>query len=135
MNHILHWSIVFSLLAMNLSGLSFAAEQLDKATLETLIKGNSVEGKKIKWKTTYKMHFVPSGKYSRIDSLNNEERGEWRIESDGMLCMTGLRREKERCRTVKQRSDGGYDVYNVRGQVIWTMDKVSPGNPFSLKPN
>lgn len=135
MNPILRWSIVFSLLAMNFSGLSFAAEQLDKATLETLIKGNSVEGKKIRWKTTYKMHFDPSGKFSRIDSLNNEERGAWRIESDGALCMTGLRREKERCRTVKQRSDGGYDVYNVRGQVIWTMDKVSPGNPFSLKPN
>lgn len=135
MNHILRWSIVFSLLAMSLSGLSYAAEQLDNGALETLIKGNTVEGKRIKWKTTYKMYFDPAGRFTRIDSLNNEERGEWRIETDGTLCMIGHRREREKCRTVKQRNDGGYDVYNVRGQVIWTMDKVSPGNPFSLKPN
>jgi hypothetical protein len=131
MYHISRWAIVCGLLAMAFLGQSFAAEQLDKGTLETLIKGNTVEGKKIKWKTTYKMYFDPSGKFWRIDSLDNKERGKWSVENDGTLRMTG---RKERDRTVKQRSDGGYDVYNVRGQVIWTMDKVTPGNPYNLEP-
>jgi hypothetical protein len=131
MNHISRRVIICGLLAMNLLGLSYAAEQLDKDTLETLIKGNTVEGRKIKWKTTYRMYFDPSGKFQRIDSLNNKEGGEWHVERDGKLRMTG---RKEKYRTVKQRSDGGYDVYNRRGQVIWTMDKVSPGNPYNLIP-
>ena len=131
MNHISRWAIVCGLLAMNLLGLSFAGEQLDKGTLETLVKGNTVEGKKIKWKTTYKMYFDPSGKFARTDSLNNKEGGEWQIESDGTLRMIG---RKENNRTVKQRSDGGYDVYNARGQVIWTIDKVVQGNPYNLIP-
>lgn len=131
MKRISLWAIIFGLLAMNLSGMSFAGDQLDKDTLETLIKGNSAEGRKIQWKTTYKMYFDPSGKFWRIDSLNNKESGKWYVESDGKLRMVG---RKERLRTVKQRDDGGYDVYNNRGQVIWTMDKVSPGNPFHLIP-
>ncbi len=129
MNHISRWTIVCCLLAMTLSGLSFAGGQLDKGTLETLIKGNSVEGKRIKWKTTYKMYFEPSGMFRRIDSLNNKESGEWEIESDGTLCMIG---RKKRCRAVKQRGDGGYDVYNRRDEVVWTMDKVTSGNPYNL---
>jgi len=129
MNHISRWAIVCGFLAMNLVGLSFAGDELDKATLETLIKGNTAEGKRIKWETTYKMYFDPSGKFKRIDSLNNKEGGEWHVESDGTLRMVG---RKEKYRTVKQRGDGGYDVYNVRGQVIWTMDKVTPGDPYNL---
>ena len=129
MNRILHWSIIFGFLFMNLLGLSFAGEQLGKDNLETLIKGNSVEGKKIKWKTTYKTYFDPSGKFKRIDSLNNKESGEWRVESDGKLCMIG---RKENCFTVKQRSDGGYDVHNTVDEVTWTIDKVFPGNQYNL---
>ena len=129
MNHISRWAIVCSFLAMNLLGLSFAGEQLDKNTLETLIKGNTVEGKLIKWETTYKMYFAPSGTFRRIDSLNNKTGGEWYVESDGTLHMIG---RKEKYRMVKQRSDGGYDVYSPRDQVIWTFEKVSPGNPYNL---
>jgi len=133
MNHISRWTIVCGFLAMNLLGLSFAGEQVEKGALETLIKGNTVEGKKIKWKTTYKMYFDSSGKFSRIDSLNNKESGEWSVECDGTLCLS-KNVHKEKCRTVKQRSDGGHDVYNVRRQVIWTMDKVTSGNPYNLIP-
>jgi hypothetical protein len=115
---------------MSLPGLSFAEEKISKDTLETLIKGNSVEGKKINWDTTYKMYLDPAGKFRRIDSLGNKDSGEWYVASDGMLCITG--RKKEKCRTVKQRSDGGYDVYNKMDEVIWTMDKVSPGNSYNL---
>ena len=39
---------------------------------------------------------------------------------------------KDRYRTVKQRKDGGYDVYNKAGKVVWTMDKLVPGNPYNL---
>lgn len=131
MNNVSRWAIVCGLLAMNLVALSFAGEKLDKDTLETLIKGNTVEGKKIKWKSTYKMYLDPSGEFRRIDSNNNNEGGVWRVESDGTLCMTG---RKENCRAIKQRSDGGYDVYSDRGQVVWTMDKFSPGDPYNLMP-
>ena len=130
MNHILRWVIVFGFMAMSLPGLSFAVEQLDKQTLETLIKGNTVEGRNLKWKTTYKMYFAPSGRFKRIDSLDTRYGGEWYVERDGMLRMVG---RKEKYRTVKQRSDGGYDVYGVSGNLIWTMDKVIPGNPYNLK--
>jgi hypothetical protein len=124
-------SLIIGFLLMLLSGWAYADKQLDKETLEALIKGNTVEGKRVKWKTTYKMYFDPSGKYRRIDSLNNKEGGDWRVEKDGKLTMIG---RKEHNRIVKQRSDGGYDVYNKSGQVVWTMDKITPGNPYDLVP-
>jgi len=131
MNRNMHINLIIGFLLMSLFGWAYADDQLDKATLETVIKGNTVEGKKIKWKTTYKMYFDPSGKYRRIDSLNNKEGGDWRVEKDGKLTMIG---RKEKHRIVKQRGDGGYDVYNTSGQVVWTMDKVIPGNPYELVP-
>lgn len=127
----LRTSISIGLLLMILIGWAYADEQLDKEALETLIKGNTVEGKIIKWKSTYKMYFDPSGKFRRIDSLNNKEGGDWYVEDDGKLIMIG---RKKKYRSIRQHSDGGYDVYNPSGQVIWTMDKVIPGNPYDLVP-
>lgn len=133
MNTVTRWAVVLGLLVMSLSGLSFAAGDMDKASLEQLIKGNTVEGTRIKWKTTYKMFFDASGKYSRIDSRNNEEHGKWKVQKDGSLLMIDNKREKENVRIVKKREDGGYDMYNQNGVVILTMDKVSPGNPYNLQ--
>ena len=130
MNHISRCTIACCFLAISLPGLSFAGEQISKDTLETLIKGNTVEGKKIRWETTYKMYFDPAGTFMRIDSLTNKDGGEWYVASDGLLCTTA--RKKERCRSVIQRSDGGYEVYNKREEVVWTMDKISPGDPYNL---
>ena len=132
MKHISRLAIICGFLAINLLGVSFAGEPLGKDALETLIKGNTIEGKKVKWDTTYKMYFDASGKFIRTDSLNNKDRGEWRIESDGSLCII---RGKEKCRIIKQRSDGGgYDLYNLLGKLLLTIDKVSPGNPYNLAP-
>jgi hypothetical protein len=119
------------LIAMTLPALALADEQLDQAAVENLISSNTVEGKKLKWGTTYRTYFDPSGKFHRIDSLNNKEGGEWYIQDNGRLCMVG---RKERCRIIKQRNDGGYDVFNRQGQQIWTIDKVIPGYPYDLKP-
>ncbi|MEJ2657248.1 MAG: hypothetical protein P8012_08615 [Desulfobacterales bacterium] len=132
MNHIWRWAIVCGFLAMNISGPSFADVRLDKSALETLIKGNTVEGRNIKWKTTYRMYFDPTGRFWRIDSRYNKEKGEWHVEKNGTLRMSG---RKVNYRKVKQRSGGGYDVYGDRGTVIWTIDKVTPGNPYHLGPN
>jgi hypothetical protein len=123
--------IIYGVILIASSGLVFANDQLDKEALETLIKGNTIEGTKIKWKSTYKTYFDETGKFKRIDSKNNEEGGAWKVEGNGMLVMTG---RKEKKRIVKQREDGGYDVYNQRGQVIWTIDKVTSGNPYNLVP-
>ena len=131
MNYILRWSILFIFLAINAIGVAVADEKLDKATLETLIKGNSAEGKNLVWNITYKMYFDPTGRFRRIDSRGNREGGDWEIEKDGTLFMMG---NKNRRRTVKQRSDGGYNVYNRRGDIIWTMEKVTPGNAYNLTP-
>jgi len=129
MRHISHWSIVCGLLAMNFLSLSYAGGQLDKDTLETLINGNTVEGKWVKWGTTYKMYFDPSGNYKRIDSLDNKTGAKWFVDSDGTLRLVG---RKDRYRTVKQRGDGGYDVYSPGGELLWTMDKFSSGDIYKL---
>jgi len=131
MKHISLRVIVFSFLSMILPGLSLAGEQLDKHSLETLIKGNTIEGNNLKWKTTFRMYFDPTGRFKRKDSLGNKNGGEWFIEQNGSLRMIG---RKEKYRTVKQRSDGGYDVYGVSGNLIWTMDKIIPGNPYNFNP-
>ena len=130
-----HWRwMVFVVLSIPVLSLSVnAAGEMDKASLEKLLSGNTVEGSRIKWKTTYKMHLDSAGTYSRIDSLNNKERGTWKVMKDGTLMMTGRKKGKEQERTVKQRTDGAYEVYNARGMVIWTIDKVTPGNPYQLQ--
>jgi hypothetical protein len=129
MRHISKWIIVCGLLAMNVLNLSYAGGQLDKDTLETLIKGNTAEGQWVKWGTTYKMYFDPSGKYKRIDSLDNKTGAKWFVDSDGTLRLVG---RKDRYRTVKQREDGGYDVYSPGGELLWTMDKFTTGDTYKL---
>jgi len=129
MKHISRWAVICCFLAMNLLGQSFAGDHLDKSTLEKLIKGNTLEGTKTISKATYKMYFEPTGEFTRTDSRKNEVAGDWYIENDGTLCTTV---NKRKCRTVKQRKDGGYDVYNAGNVLVRTIDKVSPGDPYNL---
>lgn len=129
MKHVARYAVVCGLLSMSVSYSSFAGEKVSSDSLESALKGNTVEGRKLKWKTTYKMYLDPSGRMGRVDSLDNVEAGEWRVDSDGALC---IQVRKNRCRVVEQRDDGGYDVFNQRGQKIWTMDTISPGNPYGL---
>lgn len=123
---------ILALLSLTLgTGLAHADEQLGKEALETLIKGNTVEGTKLNWKTTYKMYFDPNGRFTRIDSLNNKEKGAWSIDEKGILLMSG---RKNNYRIVKKRSDGGHDLCDKTGKPLLTMDKVVPGNPYNLQP-
>ena len=129
MRHVSYVAIICCFLAMNLLGLSFAGEHVDKDTLNTLIKGNTVEGIRVAWKTSYKMYFDSSGKFNRIDSNNSKDKGEWEVKKDGSLCII---KGKEKCRWVKQRSDGGYEITNLLDKLLWTITKVSPGDPYGL---
>lgn len=65
-----------------------AETRVSGTELKTLLSGNTVEGKYIKWKTTHKMYFEATGKLRRIDSLNNKEKGEWYIDDSGNLCIS-----------------------------------------------
>lgn len=122
--------VLATVLAIGPSGLVLADKPIDRDTFEAAIRGNTVEGRKIQWDTTYKMYFEPSGKYFRIDSLNNKEKGKWSVAKNGDLVMEG--RKKPKSRAVTQRDDGGYDIHNDRDQVIWTIDKIVPGDPHGL---
>jgi len=129
MKHLKYVAIIFGFFAMSLTGLSFAGEHLDKDTLETLIKGNTVEGVRVAWKTSYKMYFDSSGKFKRIDSNNTTDKGEWEVKKDGSLCII---KGKTKCRWANKRSDGGYEVTNLLDKLLWTITKVSPGDPYGL---
>jgi len=97
--------------------------------LQTLLSGNTGEGKFIKWDTTYKAYFEATGRMFRIDSLNNRERPQWYINKEGELCIKG--KHKENCHEVKKREDGGYNLY-LSNDLKWTIDKIVPGNPNNL---
>ena len=130
MKRVLNLFVLASILTVAPSGLVLADKPIDKDAFEAAIKGNTVEGRKIKWETTYKMYLEPSGKYFRVDSLNNKENGKWSMAKNGDLVIEG--RKGSKSRAVTQRDDGGYDIHNDRDQVIWTIDKIVPGDPHGL---
>ncbi len=111
-------------------GILFAEEAVDGETIKKVLAGNTVEGKLVKWGTTFKMYFTENGYFKRVDSLNNKESGEWEINSQSKLCIL---LNKKRCRIVKKRDDGGYNVYSNAGELKMTFDKVLPGDPHNLK--
>lgn len=131
MRRILYWCVT-AVFLLSIASMPFAAEPVDKATLESLVKGNTAEGTSIKWNNTFKLYFDPSGKYSRLDSKNNQENGKWAVSDKGELVMTGFKKNKEQKRDVKKRDDGVYEIFGDGGQLIWTIEKVTPGNPYDL---
>ncbi|UCE88284.1 MAG: hypothetical protein JSW10_07925 [Pseudomonadota bacterium] len=96
--------------------------------LKALLSGNTAEGRYIKWETTHKMFFDASGEIRRVDSLNNEEKGEWYVNKQGELCISV---RKERCSEVTMRDDGGYNA-SRKGTLVFTFDKIVSGNPHNL---
>ena len=118
--------IVFGFIGV--SQQAVAETQVSGEELKTLLSGNTVEGRYIKWETTHKMYFSENGKLSRIDSNNNKEKGEWEINKSGELCISV---RKTRCNKVMKRDDGGYDVFR-RGDLKFTFDKILTGNPHNL---
>ena len=123
--------ISFSAVMIGLLGLfhiAIAETRVSSEELKTLLSGNTVEGRYIKWGTTHKMYFEATGKMRRIDSLNNEEKGAWSVNKNDELCVEV---RKERCNEVMKRDDGGYNIYR-RGTHKFTFDKILPGNPHNL---
>lgn len=105
-----------------------AETRLKSAEIKTLLTGNTAEGKYIKWKTTHKMFFDASGKIRRTDSRNNNEKGSWSVNDQDELCINV---RKRRCNEVMKRDDGGYNVYRNK-RLLFTFDKILPGNPYKL---
>jgi hypothetical protein len=121
----------FSIFIIGLMGFchaAFAETDVSGEDLKTLLSGNTVEGKYIKWDTTHKMYFEATGKIRRIDSKNKKEKGEWYINGSGELCIS---MRKEHCNYVMKRDDGGYNVYRS-GTLKFTFDKIVSGNPYNL---
>lgn len=119
-------TIMISFMVLHQSAIA-GETQVTGEELKTLLSGNTAEGKYIKWETTHKMFFDASGEIRRTDSLNNKEKGYWRIDKDE-LC---IKVRKERCNQVMKREDGGYNVMRI-GEVKFTFDKILPGNPYNL---
>ena len=108
--------------------MAIAETKVTAEELKTLLSGNTTEGKNIRWETTNKMYFEATGEIRRIDSLNNKQKGEWYVDETGELC---IKLRKNRCNEVFKREDGGYNVY-PRDKLRFTIDKITPGNPYKL---
>lgn len=119
------------LVLLGTAGLARAEYELSKQQALKLLSGNTVEGKIIKWNTTYKMYLHPGGKLVRLDSRGNVEKGMWRISNQGKFC---IEFHWEKCRIMKKREDGGLNFYNNAGKLKFTVDKVIPGNPNNWLP-
>jgi len=122
-------TITLGLFAVLFTDMLRAETRVDKQQLQELITGKTLEGKWIMWNTTYKMYLDPSGKFKRIYGDDKKEEGEWWINNKGKLC---FRIEDKACRRVKQRDDGGYNLYNKQKELKQTIDKISAGNIFNL---
>lgn len=122
---------VCALLSFNTIGLAYAEEKIGQDEAISMLTGNTVEGKIVKWGTAYKMYLHPSGRLVRLDSKGNVEKGMWRINDSGKFC---IEFGAEKCRTIKKRKDGGLNLYNRQGDLKLTIDKVIPGNPNNWLP-
>jgi len=121
--------ILIGLIALGTAPLTLAETRVSADELQKLLAGNTGEGKFLKWETTHKTYFEATGKFRRLDSLNNKQKGEWYINKNGELCMVG--KHKENCNVVMKREDGGYNLY-VSNNLNWTLDIIVPGNPNNL---
>ena len=106
------------------------AEFLDKATVEKLFHGNTLEGEDFKFKRKIKVFFDPGGNYKKVDDLNNKDTGHWYVEADGKLCL-GLTAGAN-CRQVQPGKQEGFYLLIKDGKKSVRISKIHPGNPFNL---
>lgn len=101
--------------------------------LRNLVSGKTLEGKWILWDSNYRMYMDPSGEFKRLygkgSDLTNHFDGTWSINKKGKLCYEV---KNKACRRVKKRDDGGYNLYNKKGDLKQTIDKITDGNPYNL---
>jgi len=121
--------LVLTSLLFSLPATVFADRRVEKEELEKLVSDKTLEGKWIKWNTTYKMYLAPSGEFRRIAGTATKEEGRWWVNKKGKLC---FEKDQKACRRVKQRDDGGYNLYNRKKELMQTIEKILDGNAHKL---
>ena len=131
--HIQSLIIIFCLVVFYIQP-SNAETKVTGEELKELITGKTLEGRWMLWESNYRMYMDPSGEFKRIygkgDELTSNLDGNWWINKKGKLCYEV---NKTACRRVKKRDDGGYNLYNKRGELKQTIDKITDGNPYNLQ--
>lgn len=117
-------------LALLFSAGALADNKVGKQELTALVSGKTVEGNWVVWKTTYKMYLDSSGKMYRHWGKTSTEKGEWFVNEQGKLCFVV---NTTKCRRVKRRNDGGFNLYNKEQQLVQTIEKIQDGDIYHLK--
>ena len=122
-------SIIVSVLLLVFALPVCADEAMKAEEIKSLLSGNTVEGQLTKWGISQTTYYESSGHFRRIDGNNNKGKGKWYVDKHDYLCHEGRR---ERCRIMKKRDDGGYNLYNKKEELLLEIGKVLPGNPHNL---
>ena len=107
---------------------AMAAEALNQAAVEKLIKGNTAEGIHTKWDRKMIWYFHESGQLRKQKDGGQRGKAEWSIDKKGQLCFQDYHMDEEKCEPIVPRADGGYDANDGK----WRWDKVVSGNPHNL---
>jgi len=134
MNRIHNQLFIIGMVIFAAFSVANADTRVEKDELKALITGKTLEGKWIVWDSNYRMYLAPSGDMKRVygkgTELTDDLSGTWMINKKGKLCFEV---NNMKCRRVKKRDDGGYNLYNKRGEVRQTIEKITDGNPYNLK--
>lgn len=124
------WKSATILLVFLAAILPVQAEQAMTADeIKATLSGNTAEGQLLKWGISHQTYFHTSGEFRRVDGNGNKGKGKWYVDNYNHLCFEARR---SRCRIIKKRDDGGYNMYNRKEELIATFDKIVPGNPHDL---
>ncbi|MEJ2362447.1 MAG: hypothetical protein P8Z75_13715 [Gammaproteobacteria bacterium] len=96
-----------------------------------LIKGNTAEGKNVKWNKSMLWYFADSGELRKLDAHGNKGKASWNINEKGELCYQDKHMNQEKCAAILPQEDGKYAVPIGNGGG-WIWDKIVPGNPHNL---
>ena len=123
---------------------------LDKQEIVQLVKGNTAEGKKGRYRINYEFvttsipfatYFAADGRLVERDrgggsSQAVDAKGTWWVKK-GKLCfqyLNSLRDTGKKCRLIVPLGDGAYELRSVKGKATHTWDRILPGNPKGLAP-
>jgi hypothetical protein len=132
MNKKLLCQCLLGVIVLVLTNTTYADKRVNKDKLEKLISGNTLEGKWFRWETNYRMYLDPSGDFIRVygDEFGSSETGRWFINKKDKLCFEIA---NTACRRVKQRGDGGYNLYGAKKVLKQTIEKITEGNHYKLE--
>lgn len=152
MHRILRAAIVGGIVVMTGCGKGEELKTLSSADLETLLKGNTMEGVLVAQSLPFKQYFGANG--ITVQMIEGKRTGNWQVDSNNEFCIrwgvaknaeklgkeTGARStnnthnktDKGQCFTIRQDSQGKYLVYSANLGHAATLRKVVPGNPDKL---